>query len=194
MESFVVIGLIVLWIVVLFNLMLTLALVRRVNGSGAATAGVELGGLSAGQPAPDFSAETPQGQPISAAAYAGQATAMVFIGPNCSHCVKALPLIKELQPHAARAGIQFVLISDGAHEETQAYIERHRITAPVLVAPRGVNPLLSDYKVDGVPFYYLIDANRTIQAAGIPGDPAWQERTASWKHGAAPAIQLEPAI
>lgn len=193
MESFVVVGLVLLWIVVLFNLMLTLALIRRVNGAGAKE-GVELGGLPAGLTAPDFTAETARGEPASAGAFAGQATALVFIGPNCSHCLKTLPMIKELQPQAARAGIQFLLISDGTREETQAYIERHQIAAPVLVAPRGVNPLLGAYKVDGVPFYYMIDADRTIQAAGIPGDPAWQAIAAGWKQGAAPSIQLEPAL
>jgi len=192
-ETFVVIGLALLWVVVMFNLMLTLALIRRVNGAGARE-GVELGGLPAGQPAPDFTAETTLGEPAGAGALAGQATALVFIGPNCSHCLKTLPLIKELQPQAARAGVRFLLVSDGTPEETRAYVERHQISAPVLVAPRGLNPLLSDYKVDGVPFYYMIDASRTIQAAGIPGDPAWQAITAGWRQGGAPAIQLEPAL
>ena len=171
MNSFLIVSSILLWLVVVFNLFLTLALIRRINQQ--ATSSMTLEGLAIGESAPRFVAETLQGPTLQSQAYQGKPTIMVFIGPECSHCLKALPLIKQLQPKAAQAAIEFVLVSDGNHGSTQVYFTRHQLHANAIIAPRGVSPLLDEYKVGGVPFYYLISPDGLIQAFGIPGDQGW---------------------
>jgi hypothetical protein len=79
-ETALIISSISLWIVLLFNLLLTIGLVRQQN---IATRRVEVNdSLLIGQSAPDFTALTLDEQAVTLATYAGQEVAFVFITVN----------------------------------------------------------------------------------------------------------------
>src|SRR5581483_1123376 len=73
METFLLVNSVLVWIVVLANLVLTLALVRRVNAFPGSLAGVG-SGLPIGTPAPDFSLQTLTGQTVTLANFTSRST------------------------------------------------------------------------------------------------------------------------
>ena len=79
-----------LWVLVLFNLVLTLGLVRRANAN-AGPQPMEEEGLEAGERAPDFTAETLDGEAVTLATYAGRDVAFLFMSPFCGPCREKLP-------------------------------------------------------------------------------------------------------
>lgn len=180
METGLTVSVVLLWIVVLFNLVLTLALIRRANpGPQAAQSG-----LKKGQAAPDFTAQTLSGERVTLADYK-HPTAFVFISSNCSPCRLLLPELEELGPQAAQSDVDLVLVSGDRLEETQDYAKEKNIHLPVLVAPRDENPFFTDYQITGTPYCCYIDEQGMIQVTGYPiANQAWSTLTASWAKNA----------
>src|SRR5437899_6166907 len=85
-----------LWLVVISNVLLTLALVRRLNQMG--TPQTPEGGLEAGEAAPDFMAQTLGGATVTLADYAGRSVALVFLSTTCQPCRDRLPTLEKLGP------------------------------------------------------------------------------------------------
>ncbi|MBU2611960.1 MAG: peroxiredoxin family protein [Chloroflexi bacterium] len=162
METILVVSSLLLWVMVLLNLLLTLGLARRVR---AAFPKMEM--LKVGQQAPDFTAQTLQGENISLAHYAGKAVAFIFISPDCKPCLDELPRLEGLRPKARQFGAELVLVSDANATKTQSLVEEHRLDLPILIAPRENNPFFVDYKAMGAPFYCLVDAQGKVQANGM---------------------------
>lgn len=148
MEQALVLSSVLLWILVLCNLVLTLALIRRANVNS-----LPKEGLKEGQPAPDFTAETLNGQKITLATYAQREVAFVFIEPTCGPCREALPSYEVLGPKAAQSGVDLVLVSMAHAEQTQRFVNEFDIQLPVLVAPRESNTFMQGYKLSTAPSY-----------------------------------------
>ena len=180
MQFFLVTSVIVLWAVVLCNLVLTLALIRKVNTGSPSSKAT---GLEKGQQAPDFRAEQLSGESVTLAIYAGREVAFVFVSPGCKPCDEALPSYEAAFAIAARAGIDFVLVSTVDAELTRRYIEEKAITLPMLVAPRGSNQFMDAYHLSGTPSYCVIDAQGKVLASdfAIITFRPWQNLVESWK-------------
>lgn len=162
METILVVSSVLLWAAVLLNLLLTLGLARRIR-----TAIPVMESLKVGQKAPNFSAQTLQGQTLTLANYAGRRTAFVFVSPHCKPCQEELPHLRELSSKARDFGTELVLVSDEGEETTGPFAEGVVDGLTVLVAPRGRNPLFTDYKVPGTPSFYLLDAHGKVHGTGI---------------------------
>jgi len=180
MEPILVVSSILLWVALLFNLLLTLALVRRVNRLPGMLDLDNIPTLEVGTPAPDFAAETLNGQRVTLATYARQAVAFVFTSPNCPGCVERIPELEALGPQARRHGVELVLVNAAGEAETQALVEEHQIKLPVLVAPRDSSPFAQDYKAIVTPFYCLVDEEGKVQSTGLFG-VEWEEVTRQWR-------------
>lgn len=182
MELVLVVSSILLWILVLLNLLLTLALARRLNAKASqfGAPADNIPKLELGQPAPDFVAETLNGSQVSLASYTGQAAAFIFISPTCSPCREKMPVFNALQPKAKRAGIEIVLVSDSDRAETKKFSDDFTTSLPILIAPRAANPFMVDYKANGTPFYCLLAANGSVQATGFLDDE-WERLTKTWE-------------
>lgn len=182
MTTILIVSVVLLWIVVLLNLILTLALIRRTGLSPAPTTG-----LKAGQQAPSFTAETLQGESVTLTStltsYPQRALVLLFVGPRCSACHEALPRFGELSPMASRSGVQFVLVSAGDRQQTQHLITGHTLGFPILVAPRDDNPFLQDYQVDLTPSYCMIDPQGMVRSAGHTSQSGgkWQALATTWE-------------
>lgn len=176
METGLVISMILLWIVVFCNMLLTLALIRRLNTGSRQT------GLWKGQIAPDFTAQTLTGESMTLQDYTGHPTVFVFISTRCGPCEQLLPELEELSPQAMQAGVNLVLVSNNQREETQDYARRKNICLPVLIAPRNENPFFQNYQIQGTPSYCSIDKQGKVQSAGYPnmtgGD--WKALSDNW--------------
>lgn len=179
MEQWLVASSILLWIVVLCNLLLTLALVRRMNTG--ITPLKE--GLKAGQQAPAFSAETLGGQVVTLATYTGRAVVFLFVSPTCKPCREAMPTYEALGAKASRAGVELVLVSIVDAEQTRLFAEEFALHLPVLVAPRESNPFMQDYLLSDTPSYCFIDQQGVVQSTGIPSPhlKKWKQLVEAWE-------------
>lgn len=177
-DPIIVTSVVILWVLVLINLVLTLAIVRRLNRGSQRR--VET--LRWGQNAPDFTATTLNGNTVSLASYAGHDALFIFVSPTCGPCQEALPLYESLAPVAARTGVETVLVSTSTRDETLTMAQRAHLNMPILVAPAGENPFMQDYKVMGTPYYCLVDANGKVKRHGHAsvGSPSLEELAGEW--------------
>jgi len=178
MEQGLVLSSVLLWILVLCNLVLTLALIRRANAGS-----LPREGLKEGQPAPDFTVETLSGQRVTLATYAQRTVALVFVEPTCGPCREALPSYEALGPKATQSGVDLVLVSMADAEQTRRFVNEFNIQLPVLFAPRESNSFMQDYKLSTTPSYCLIDQQGKVQATGFTNLKAgkWKALAESWE-------------
>ncbi len=183
MDDIMVTSMILVWVVVGFNLLLTLVLVRRVTESGRGTHSARPAqGLPVGQTAPPFQATTLDEQPVTQATYAGRSVAFVFISTGCGPCLEALPSLETAWQQAARAGVAMALVSTDDAVTTRAFVDEHQVRMPVLIAPRSSNPFMQDYALSQTPSYCLLDAQGRVQSVGHPTTEwgEWKTLTESW--------------
>jgi peroxiredoxin len=175
MESILVTSMIVLWATVLFNLFLTLALVRRVNMMPNAERIEPVEMLPKGETIPNFSAQTSNGSLITLADYQDKFLAIVFVSPDCSICKEHMGKIQEIYPQAQRIGVEIMVISLSDSMFTREYAEELKFTAPILsVSINASNKLRKDLKIPGTPSYYLVDKQHKIVGSGIV-DKNWEQ-------------------
>ena len=193
MTEIMVVSSVLLWLAVGFNLILTLALVRRLNAldSTSQSRSTDPGKLAPaspgpeiGQSAPAFTAQTLEGEQVTLNTYIGGgcSAAFVFISTTCEPCREALPSYEALLPKARQAGVELVLVSTSDPVQTAAFVDQFNIRLPVLVAPMRDNPFMKDYNFNATPSYCLVDAQGKIQSAGYPtfswGE--WKALVDSW--------------
>ena len=174
METALIVSSVLLWLVVVGNVLLTLALVRRINHTGANQSS-EMG-LKAGEAAPDFTAQTLSGATKTLADYARHSVALIFLSTGCRPCRERLPMLEKIGPEMRASGVELVLVSGDSLEETQALREEMGLQLPLLIAPRPENPFFEAYKVPGTPAFCLIDSEGNVSRSDILG-PEFRE----WK-------------
>jgi peroxiredoxin len=196
MEQILVVSMVLLWIVVLFNLLLTLVLIRqRQSQTRGGGENRDMGGLKAGQAAPDFTASTLQGEVVTQATFSGSPAAFIFVGPHCGPSREAIPSYQGLYPRAKQAGVELMLVSTGSEEETKALVAEMQITMPVLAADETTNSFMKDYNLRATPTYCLVDGNGKVVASGFPSADwgEWKRIISSWEHAPAGAVPLRGA-
>jgi len=168
---------ILLWIVLLANLMLTVALIRRFNQLSLQMADLSGAseGLAPGTLAPHFEAETLAGETVTLTDYARQAVSFIFFSPHCEPCLEKLAELKTLAPRAKAAGLEMVLVdTESNRREAETFVQENDVTLPVLLAPFGSNPFAQDYKAMGTPFFCQINQDSEVEASGGFG-PEWEQ-------------------
>lgn len=177
MDQIVLMSTILLWVIVILNLFLTLAVIRTFNTRTKKNASQSsVGGLEIGKLAPNFVAETLHGQEVTLATYAGRSIVLIFFGTNCPPCRESIPNYEAWGLKAKQSGISFVLVSVDNKQLTQAFVEEFTLGLTILVAPSSNNPFMRDYKIDGTPSYCMLDSNGIVESTGIPN-----LNVASWK-------------
>jgi peroxiredoxin len=176
MEQILIASSILLWVVVVFNLLLTLALVRRFS-TIQRTPEVET--LEVGQPAPDFAAEALDGRTVTLGDFEGRSLALIFVSPTCSPCIEKLPTLQALEPKANQNGVEMLLVYKTELAETQTAVAKHGVTLSTVAAPQRSNPFWRDYLVAGTPFYCLLDEEHKVLSAGFFGSD-WHSLAQKW--------------
>ena len=176
MDSIILVSLIVLWIVVLFNLLLTFALIRRRDSIFEVPQQEK---LPVGSIAPDFEAEMLTGERVSRTSLLGKATAFIFTTPNCQSCKELIPKIPAMTLQAKQAGVELMLVSLAEREQTEIYAKEHNLRLPIIVAPETLNPFSKDYKMNGTPYYCAFNEEGIIQSSGFV-EIEWRRSTAQW--------------
>lgn len=180
MELVLEVGIVLLTVAVIFNYILTFALIRR-QDTNQQVAETEL--LGVGEVAPDFTAETLNGDIVTRASYAGRSIAFLYFGSSCPTCAEMFPRYDALRLKAQLSGVELVLVSIDSLDQTRAFISQHPSKLPLIVAPRSSNPLKDNYKVSGTPSYCLIDEQGLVLSSGYADVYAqkWQALTRIWE-------------
>ncbi|MGB8212097.1 MAG: redoxin family protein [Anaerolineales bacterium] len=153
---------ILLWIVLLFNLLITFRLVQMVAPDVWAK---NIPRLKSGQLAPAFEIKTMEGETITLASFSGKPLMLTFISLYCSSCLLKMPDFRTLELQTRQAGMQLGVACIADSGKVLAFVNEFGLTAPVWVVARE-NPIWKDYKVNSTPFYCLIDERSRVQAAG----------------------------
>jgi peroxiredoxin len=159
-ENILVISTILLWMLMLFNILLTVGLARRIKARLP-----HLEPLKVGQKAPDFTAWTLEAEPVSLAHYAEHRVALVFVSPTCNPCREEVSTIVPLQLQRSAGNLLVVFVSDADEEDTKQLASELNITQPVLIAPRDRTSFLMDYKVNSTPAFCILNAGK-VEATG----------------------------
>jgi peroxiredoxin len=154
---------VLLWVVVLFNLLITFRLIRIV--APEVWEG-HLPKLRVGQLAPAFECETFDGQKYSLFTFRSTSFLLIFISFECTHCRVKIPDFMALENLAKKVGVRLYLVCDSDRAKIQAIQGEFGITTPILIANRE-NSIWKDYKVGAVPFYCLLDEYSRVQATGL---------------------------
>lgn len=169
MERILVVSMLSLWVLVLLNMLVTLALVRRMNSDGRMPhIANQSEGIAPGEIAPDFKAETLSGEPLTLASFNGRTTAFLFIGTHCPPCREAIPSYEATRLEAMQAGVELVLVSVDDAAQSRTFADEIATSLPILIAPRESNSFMSDYKLSVTPSYCLIDPGGKVKSSGYP--------------------------
>lgn len=163
------------------NLVLTLAIVRRVNRGGSEHSSAQLRGLGPGEAAPDFTAQKLDGSNVTLADFSRRRTVMLFVSPGCKPCVESLPEYVRLSAIARDQGEELLLVSGGDHDPTRAMIGKAANAITVIVAPRETHKLFADYKADVTPLFTVIE-NGHVLSSGMPWNTIqeWRDVLSRW--------------
>ncbi|HMN80133.1 MAG TPA: methylamine dehydrogenase accessory protein MauD [Burkholderiaceae bacterium] len=158
---------IVLWMLVLALMLAVWALARQIGvlyeriapmGALVTDAGPRLG-----EAAPQVTAPTLTGEPLTIGGRAAHGTLLFFLSPTCPVCKKLLPALRSIAD--AEAGwLRIVLASDGNMPEHLAFrreagLERFPY---VLSGELGMT-----YRVSRLPYAVLIDESGQLRAKGM---------------------------
>ena len=73
------------------NVVLTVAVIRRVNRGTSGPLSPQMRGLAPGETAPNFSAQKLDGSNVTLADLSRRRVVMMFVSPGCKPCEEALP-------------------------------------------------------------------------------------------------------
>lgn len=187
MDTLVIVNQLMLWIMVILLLLMVLKLARRSVQSHVTQTQVQRAEKRfadiIGQPAPDFSTYTLEGESITRSErFGGKPLALVFMSTSCPHCRTAIPDLEITSFRARHTGIQIVPVISADLLETQQFVGDMSINIPVLVAPFAMSPWLEALNPEGfVPAYCYIGADGIIQSGGALHSQQWKDLTMEWQ-------------
>jgi len=178
-ETLYLINLVLLWLIVLVNFLITMTLVRRMSKQTDMPDFENMPTLPIGSAAPMFLAETLTGEEVNLDSYPGQSIAFVFMSPSCIPCVDKVPSIQNIEPKASRNGVKLILVSLADKAETQSFVEKNSVKLPIIIAPQESNPFAKDYMISGTPYFCLVNKDGKIKSSGFLGSK-WDSLVAEW--------------
>lgn len=123
-------------------------------------------GLTVGEKAPAFTGTDQDGNTINFETYRDQRRVLVFVSPGCSVCADVIAAMNALLHE--KPDIVMLAVGDSDVERNHAYAVEHHARMPILATPSHIDKEL--YRVQGVPFVFIIDETSTIRAKGIVND------------------------
>lgn len=165
---------VVLTALVLFNLVLTMALVRRLRHlenpgqGGAFPAFPDLEEVPAGRPVPEFTATTRDGVEISAKERLGDRAVYAFFDTSCGTCKKQLQPLVDFARQAGLAPEQVVAFV--GHEDPEADADAYTSVleghATIVMQSLGDEVGLA-FSPGGIPAVILADADGVVVRSGV---------------------------
>jgi thiol-disulfide isomerase/thioredoxin len=133
------------------------------------TDGPETAGLPIGQPAPDFTARTLDGQAVSLGGLRGKVVVLDFWATWCGPCRAMIPHERDLVKKYAGRPFAFLGVSaDADPDALRNFLAAQGITWPTIHDGPG-GPLGELYRVEFFPFVYVLDVQGVIRFKHVRG-------------------------
>ncbi len=128
----------------------------------AAAASAPAVGLTIGQPAPDFTLQTPDGQTMQLSALKGQPVLLNFWATWCGPCAIEMPALEQIYRKYQDQGLVVLGVNQGeTGDRVTQYLRGNNLSFPsVLDAETNV---ARQYRVTGYPTTWLVDADGTLR-------------------------------
>ncbi|GAA3944091.1 TlpA family protein [Actinomadura viridis] len=160
---------IVLFALVLVDLSLSAAIIRKLRVLEARSAGSPPGGLAPGTAPGEFTALSVQGAPVTSGDLRGEQTLIGFFSSDCSGCLPKAPVFAEVAAEARRQGVRTVAViavMERGPEELVAALGE----GPTVVTEQGRGSMGRAFEIGAFPWFMLVGPDGTVAAGG--GDPA----------------------
>jgi peroxiredoxin len=139
------------------------------NGSDA----VSVGGPRIGQPAPDFTLQTHDGEPFTLSEHRGEVVVVNFWGSWCEPCREEMPALQSAWEERQDENVVFVGVGSKRDSEENAieFAEEYGVTYPIGRDTEGgtvaAGQISKDYQINWYPMTFFIDAEGNISAIVI---------------------------
>ncbi len=120
--------------------------------------------VEVGEPAPDFTLETPSGELVSLSDYRGQVVVLNFWATWCAPCREEMPEFQALWEEREAVG-DLTLLAVNVQESSGSvtdFVDEFALTFPVVLDSEG--EVLDEYGLPGLPGTFFIDAAGVLQA------------------------------
>lgn len=127
--------------------------------------------------APDFTLQDLDGQQVSLSDYKGKVIFIDFWATWCPPCRQSIPSVEKLYDEYKDNG-SFVILGINLNEDKSTilkFMEKQKVNYKVLMSDKKV---VSDYKISGIPAFFLIDQNGDIVNKYVGYSPANENK---WK-------------
>jgi len=122
--------------------------------------------VTKGQPVPNITGTTLDGQPFDLAALRGRPVVSNFWGPSCVPCRTEFPLLAEKAHQHAADGLVIVgVLTDDAPDDARAFVVQYGATWPTVIDPGAA--LKAAYHVLGRPQSYFVDRDGILRSIQI---------------------------
>ena len=128
--------------------------------------------VAIGQPAPDFTIDTPEGTPLSLSSFKGKVVLVDVWASWCGPCRRANPEMVKLYSEVHDRGVEFLGVSlDKDKEAWLKAIKDDNLTwNHVSELTYWDSKVVKAYAVSGVPFTLLVDQNGNIAGTKLHGE------------------------
>jgi len=175
-STFWIISIVALWVLVLFETVLLMLLLRalgKLKQQGTLSSGHGIPpfaerGLAIGMQAPDFAVTDYNGRSIRLKDSDGSWRILAFVSPGCPACEETIRTLNSIGEE--RTDLAVLVIGGAAKAANDAYAIEQNAAMPILTPD---SKLAKDvYLVQGVPFVYILDEAAIIRAKGVVNGPA----------------------
>ena len=119
--------------------------------------------LQPGQPAPAFTLDDFNGQPVSLGQFKGQVVLLDFWSSWCRPCISDLPKLREIKEKTADWPVVFLNISLDVDEAAwRKAVDKHEIEGVHVRTEGWSTEVTKSYQVSVLPAYYLVDSQGLI--------------------------------
>ena len=119
--------------------------------------------LQPGQPAPAFTLDDLDGQPVSLSQFKGQVVLLDFWSSWCKPCISDLPDLRKIKEKTVGWPVVFLNISLDVDEAAwRKAVDNHEIEGVHVRADGWSTEVTESYQVSVLPAYYLVDAQGLI--------------------------------